>query len=72
VSEQEEGSPLLILPGELRDAILARLDAVSLANLVRTCKALSKKHKGGLGVIDSLAQLRVRQIVGQALSERFR
>jgi hypothetical protein len=68
----EEESPLLTLPRELIDAVLLRLDAVSLATLVRTCKALSKKQRGGLGVIDSVAQLRVEQIVGCALSQRFR
>ena len=70
--DPDEDSPLLTLPRELIDAVLLRLDAVSLANLVRTCRSLGKKHSGGMSIIDSVAQVHVQQIVGHALSQRFR
>jgi hypothetical protein len=63
---------LLLLPRELLEYILLKLDASSLAFLARTCRLFTQVEKGTLNIIEKVCRQRVQQIIGVKLAERFR
>jgi hypothetical protein len=68
----QDGCFLLLLPRELLECILQKLDAVSLACCSLVCRLFTQVDKGTLNIIDKICRKRVQQIIGDKLAGRFR
>lgn len=66
------GCFLLLLPRELLECILQKLDAVSLACCSLVCRLFTQVDKRRYHIIDKVCRERVQQIIGLDLAQRFR